>query len=114
MSIKGAGRRELSQLVPHHVFGHKNRKEFFPVVNRKGQSHKFRQDGGSPRPSLYNLAALCLIGVRGKTVPPSWPSCKNPVTLLAFLNDQSVTGLPDPGFVALGRNTPGCDGMPPP
>src|SRR5450759_2940548 len=34
VSLEGAGRRELAQLVSHHVLGHIHRDELLPVVHR--------------------------------------------------------------------------------
>jgi hypothetical protein len=41
---EGSRRRELTELVTHHVFRHENGNEFLPVVNRKGKAYQLGRD----------------------------------------------------------------------
>src|SRR5262249_34560092 len=50
MAVEGAGRRELTQLVPDHVLRDVYWNELAPVVDREGVAHHLRRDGGAPRP----------------------------------------------------------------
>src|SRR5438445_4020877 len=43
-------RRELAQLVPHHVLRHVHRDELVPVVHREGVADEIGRDGAAPRP----------------------------------------------------------------
>jgi len=54
MAVKGPGWREFSQFMADHVFGYKDRYEFFAVVHRKGLADQFGGNGGSTRPGLDN------------------------------------------------------------
>jgi len=62
MTMKGPGRRELTEFMPNHVLADENRNELLPVVHGKGYSDKFGQDGGPARPSLYYLAVADVFG----------------------------------------------------
>src|SRR6266567_2536362 len=52
---KGTRRRELAELVPHHVLGHLHRQEFVTVVDAEHEAHELRQDGRAARPDLDDL-----------------------------------------------------------
>src|ERR1700722_2293254 len=39
MAGEGARRRELAELVPHHVFAHLNGQEFMPVIDTESQAN---------------------------------------------------------------------------
>src|SRR5438034_6642570 len=52
VSLENSRRRELPQLVTHHVLGDVNRDEFLSVVNRNGQPDNFRIDRGPAGPGF--------------------------------------------------------------
>src|SRR3954469_12839345 len=58
VTVEGAGRRELTQLVANHVLRGEHRDELPPVVNREGDPEHFGEDGRSPRPGLEDLLRL--------------------------------------------------------
>src|SRR3712207_5673176 len=65
MAGEGPGRRELAELVAHHVLRHLHRDELLPVVDAEGQPHELWQDRAPPGPDLDDLvAAGCPGGVR--------------------------------------------------
>src|SRR6185503_10286520 len=45
-------RRELAELVPHHVLGDVHRDELVPVVHREGVAHELGDDGARPAPGF--------------------------------------------------------------
>src|SRR3546814_6273250 len=54
---EGARRRELAELVAHHVLGHQDRQELLAVVNTERQPDELRHDGRAARPGLDDLVA---------------------------------------------------------
>src|SRR6516164_3386134 len=50
VAVKSPGRREFTELVADHVFGHAHGNMLLPVVHAEGQPDKLRQDGGPPAP----------------------------------------------------------------
>src|SRR5918993_6070584 len=54
---EGARRRELAELVPHHVLRHLHRDELLPVVDAEGQPHELRQHRAAARPGPDDLVA---------------------------------------------------------
>jgi len=64
MAMKSPGRRELTQFVSNHILADENRNELLPVVNGKGDSDEFGQDGGPARPGLDNFAVARIFGFR--------------------------------------------------
>src|SRR5690606_7707436 len=75
---EGARRRELAELVAHHVLRHQDRQELLAVVNTERQADELRHDGRAARPGLDDLVAarsarrLCLlqqIAVDERTLP---------------------------------------------
>src|SRR5882672_2529465 len=58
VAVEGAGRRELAELVPHHVLRDEDRDELPAVVHGEGQADRIRSDRASPRPGLDDLLAL--------------------------------------------------------
>jgi hypothetical protein len=67
MTGEGARRRELAELMTHHVLVHLHRQEFVAVVDAKGQPDELRQDGRAARPDPDDLVAarlargICLV-----------------------------------------------------
>src|SRR6185503_9842869 len=61
MPLENPRRRELPQLVSHHVLLHKHLDELVPVVNLKRMAHKLRNDRASPTPGLQRLLRPPLI-----------------------------------------------------
>src|SRR5947209_16921587 len=57
MAVKGAGRRELAELVADHVLGHQHRDEFMTVVDAEGQPDELREDRRAPRPGADHFVA---------------------------------------------------------
>src|SRR6478735_9296736 len=54
--LEGARRRELTQLVTHHVFGDEHRDVLTAVMNGNGQAHHVGDDHRAARPRLDRLA----------------------------------------------------------
>src|SRR5438445_7682120 len=54
-------RRELAQLVPHHVLRDVHRDELVPVVHREGVAHEIGRDGRAARPGLEHLLFVLLV-----------------------------------------------------
>src|SRR5277367_2207999 len=52
VALKGACRRELSELVPDHLFGHIDRNKFPSVVDGNRVPDHVGNDRGTPRPRL--------------------------------------------------------------
>src|SRR3990172_8754851 len=50
MPTERARRRELSQLMTHHVLRHKQLQKALPVVDQKRLTHKLRHDRARPSP----------------------------------------------------------------
>src|SRR6185295_13612355 len=78
MSVEGARRRELAELMSDHFFGDRHRNVLVAVVDAEGQSDELRQDRGAPAPDLDHFAPsrllrrLCLlqqIAVDERTFP---------------------------------------------
>src|SRR5215472_14039082 len=63
MAVEGAGRRELAELVAHHLLGHHHRNVLLPVVDAERQPDELRQDGGAAAPDLDHLVTAG--GARG-------------------------------------------------
>src|SRR5437660_9462171 len=61
MPPKQPRRRELAQLVPHHVLRHVHRDELVPVVHREGVADEIGRDGAAPRPGLEDLLLVLLV-----------------------------------------------------
>src|SRR5215210_7117653 len=57
MAVEGARRRELAELVAHHLLAHVDRDMLVAVVNAEGQAYELRQDRGTAAPRLNHLAA---------------------------------------------------------
>src|SRR5690606_4042426 len=55
VTVEGAGRRKLAELVAHHVLGDEHGHELAAVVDGESQAHGFRKDGGAARPGLDDL-----------------------------------------------------------
>src|SRR5258706_336486 len=53
MPLERTGRRELAQLVAHHVLRHVHWDELSPVVNRHRVADKFRENGRPARPGAH-------------------------------------------------------------
>src|SRR4051794_16029758 len=58
--LEDPGRRELTQLVPDHVFRHVQPHELPPVVDQEGRAHELRHDRAVARPRPDRLAVLPL------------------------------------------------------
>ena len=67
MPVIGPGRRELTELVPDHVFRHGHGDVLLAVVDTEGETDELRQDGGAAAPHLDDFVAaavtdlLCLL-----------------------------------------------------
>ena len=59
VAVVGTGRRELSELVAHHVLRDEDRQELAPVVNGDREAHHLREDHGATAPGLDDLAISC-------------------------------------------------------
>src|SRR5437763_6783876 len=57
MAIKGAGRRELAELVADHVLGHQHGDEFMAVIDAERQADELREDRRAARPGADHLVA---------------------------------------------------------
>src|SRR5919199_642941 len=57
VAVEGARRRELAELVAHHLLGHVDRDVLLAVVNAEGQADELRQDRGAAAPDLDHLVA---------------------------------------------------------
>src|SRR5262249_21625395 len=55
--MEGARRRELAELVAHHLLGDVHRDELLAVVDAEREADELRQDRRAPRPGLDDLAA---------------------------------------------------------
>src|SRR5262249_24896451 len=55
VAVEGARRRELAELVPHHVLGHVDRHVLLAVVDGEGQADEIGHDRRAPRPGLDDL-----------------------------------------------------------
>src|SRR6476661_7808255 len=62
VSLEGAGRRELSELVPHHVLCHVQLDKHPAVVDGKRRTHKVGDDGTVARPGLDRVARAAAPG----------------------------------------------------
>src|SRR5689334_8667155 len=60
--LEGAGRRELAELVAHHVLGHIELEERAAIVDGKPLAHELGHDGARPRPGLDGLAVSRVVG----------------------------------------------------
>ena len=61
MTLVGARRRELTQLVSYHVVTDQNRNVLATVMNGKRQPNHFREDHGTARPSFnWTLVAAVI------------------------------------------------------
>ena len=63
VAFKGAGGRELPQLMAHHILGKITGNKLPPIVDRNGVPHHVRGDGRSPRPSSDHYLLIGLIHV---------------------------------------------------
>src|SRR6195952_1820224 len=54
---EGAGRRELAELMPHHLLGNVHRDVLLPVVHTEGEPDELREDRGAAAPDLDDLGA---------------------------------------------------------
>ena len=64
MALEVAGKAELAQLVPHHVFRHVDRNKLLAVVHRDGVAHHFRQPRRTPRPGAHDLLFVARFSLR--------------------------------------------------
>ena len=55
VAMEGPGRRELAELVTHHVLRHGDGDELVAIVHLERQAHELRQDGGAAAPRLDSL-----------------------------------------------------------
>src|SRR5262249_34199000 len=55
MAVERPRRRELSELVTDHFFGHQHRNVLLAVVDAEGQPDELRQDGRAPAPDPDHL-----------------------------------------------------------
>src|SRR4051794_32610958 len=55
VAVEGARRRELAELVAHHLLGHVDRDVLLAVVDAEGQADELRQDRGAAAPDLDDL-----------------------------------------------------------
>jgi hypothetical protein len=58
MSLEHPGRRELTQLVPHHVLGHVQLLKTLTVVDFEVLADELRDDGAIARPGPDRLAVI--------------------------------------------------------
>ena len=94
---EGARRRELAELVAHHVLVHLHRQELVAVVDAEGQADELRQDGRAARPDADDLVAArgarrlppCSADSRRRT-DPSRRNAPSLLALVAAADDQSV------------------------
>src|SRR4030042_7121499 len=63
MAVKDTGGGKFTQFISHHILSDENGDEFFPVMDRNGQTHQFRGDGGPTRPCLNYFIACALSGL---------------------------------------------------
>src|ERR1700722_6452778 len=56
--LESARRRELAQLMAHHVLGHEHRNVLAAVVYRDGQTDHLGDDHGTARPGLDRLPVI--------------------------------------------------------
>src|SRR5216684_6427554 len=61
MAFERPRQRELSELVPHHILGHKHLDEQPAVVNQERVADKIRHNGTIARPGLDRLAMAGLL-----------------------------------------------------
>src|SRR5215217_35055 len=54
VAAEQARRRELAELVTHHVLGHIDRDELVAVVHGEGVAHELGQDRACPAPGLHH------------------------------------------------------------
>src|SRR5438876_1640857 len=57
MTVEGARRRKLAELVADHVLGDQHRDELVAVVDAERQADELREDRRAPRPCLDDLVA---------------------------------------------------------
>src|ERR671927_153970 len=57
VAVIGPRRREFAELVPDHVFRHRDRDVLLAVVDAEGEPDELRQDRGAPAPDLDHLVA---------------------------------------------------------
>ena len=62
MSLKEACGREFAELVADHVFGDIDSYKFSAIVDVEVQADEVGSDYRTPRPSLYWLAGVRLLG----------------------------------------------------
>src|ERR671913_216154 len=62
MAAEGPRRRELAELVAHHVLGHVQLDEVPPVVDREVLAHELGHDGAGTRPRLDRIAVAGVVG----------------------------------------------------
>src|SRR2546427_12698415 len=58
MTFESPRRREFTQLMAHHVFGHVNRNMPFAVMNPKRQAHHVGRNSRAARPGANHLRLL--------------------------------------------------------
>src|ERR671910_113871 len=56
VAVEGARRRELAELVAHHLLAHVDGDVLVTVVDPEGEAHELRQDRGAAAPDLDDLA----------------------------------------------------------
>src|SRR5215469_16753088 len=57
VAVERARRRELAELVAHHVFRDEHRDVLLAVVDAESEAHELRQDRRAPRPGLDHFLA---------------------------------------------------------
>src|SRR5258705_11935922 len=57
VTVEGARRRELAELVPNHVLGDADRDVLVPVIDAERQADELRQDGRAWAPDADDLVA---------------------------------------------------------
>src|SRR6516225_7404761 len=61
MPLEHTRRREFTQLVANHIFGHEQFREILPAVNQEGMADKVRHNCAVARPGLDRLAAAAAL-----------------------------------------------------
>ena len=64
VAAERAGRGELAELVPDHVFLHEHLQELVPVVHLERVAHELRDDRARPGPGLDGLLGAVLVQLR--------------------------------------------------
>src|ERR1044071_458840 len=65
VAVEGARRRELAELVAHHLLAHVDGDVLLSVVDPEGEAHELRQDRGAAAPDLDDLVATRTTGRLG-------------------------------------------------